>query len=165
MHDKIGIISIRKIDTEDASFLYQLMNNDTIIKSLNEVETTLDSWTNAISEWKQDPDEEDYVIQKDRKSIGWFGINNLLSENKQACIKIIALLPEHQGNGIGEFVIHQLIESLRFQGYTSIGLFTDHSNIIAQKCYAKCGFEISNTIIQVMQDGKTIKRYKMTCLL
>ena len=158
-------IRIRKVAASDAEFLHKLMNDENIIERLNEIETTIDVWKSAITEWENDPDEEDYIVYDATVAIGWLGINNLLSSNKQAYIKMIALLPKYQGRGIGKYVISQAIENFRLRGYSSFGLYTDLSNFVAQGCYRKCGFEITDTIIEKMSNGKSIERVKMMMTL
>ena len=154
-------IEIRKVTANDAEFLHKLMNDEHIIDRLSETETGIDIWISAIIEWENDHDEEDYIIYNNNIAIGWLGINNLLSADKQAYIKMIVLLPEYQGRGIGKYVISQAVEHLRLMGYHSVILFTDNSNVVAQKCYKKCGFDITETIMQKMSNGKSIKRVKM----
>lgn len=154
-------ISIREVEGKDAEFLSNLMNSESILKSLNEITTSLEFWESAITEWNNDADEEDYVIFDDNTPIGWLGVNNLTSQDKQVSMKVIAVLPNKQGLGIGKYAIDQLIENLTFRGYESIGLYTDQNNVNAKKCYQKCGFVITDTIVQKMSNGEYVKRYKM----
>ncbi len=158
-------IKIAEVERRDASFLYELMNNESVITALNEVPTTVDIWEEAIAEWEQDDDEKDYIIFEDASPIGWLGINGLAAKDKTAYIKMIALLPQYQNNGIGRYVINQAIEKLRSMGYTFVRLYTDKSNIKAQRCYLKCGFEITNETGQKMSNGKVVNRYRMECCL
>ena len=158
-------IRIIKVTRKDALFINRLMNDKSTMERLNEVETTINVWEAAIREWEKDPDEVNYIIYKDMVSIGWFGINNLLSPNKQAFIKIIVLLPEYQSRGIGKWIISRALEELRQIGCKSVGLYTDNTNIPAQKCYKKCGFEITDTVIRKMTNGKNINRIKMEVTL
>jgi ribosomal protein S18 acetylase RimI-like enzyme len=154
-------ISIREIEEKDAEFIFGLMNTESILKSLNEVTTSLDIWKSAITEWNNDADEEDYIIYDNNTPIGWLGVNNLSSRDKQVFIKMIAILPHKQGLGIGKYVVDRLVENFKLRGYESIGLYTDQNNVSAQKCYQKCGFMITDTLIQKMANGKCTKRYKM----
>lgn len=154
-------ISTREVEAKDAEFLFSLMNNESILKSLNEVTTSLDTWGNAITEWEKDADEENYIILDKGMPVGWLGVNNLESQDRQVFIKVIAILPDKQGLGIGKRTIDQLIDNLKFRGYESIGLYTDQNNVNAQKCYQKCGFVITDTIVQKMPNGEYVKRYKM----
>lgn len=154
-------ISIRKVGRKDADFLFNLMNNESILNSLNEIPSSLDNWGSAITEWNNDADEEDYIIVDNNISVGWLGVNGLTSQDKQAWIKMIAILPDKQGLGIGPYVINQLIANLKLRGYKSIALYTDRSNVNAQKCYQKCGFVITDTPVKKMSNGKYFERYKM----
>ena len=128
-------LKIIKVNERDAQFLQELMNNESVMAVLNEVPTTLNVWIDAIIEWKQDIDEEDYIIFNESTPIGWLGINGLSAEEKKVFIKMIALLPQYQNSGIGQYVLNEIIESLRIRGYVSIGLYTNQSNIQAQQCY------------------------------
>ena len=74
---------------------------------------------------------------------------------------MIALLPQYQNSGIGQYVLNEIIESLRIRGYVSIGLYTNQSNIQAQQCYLKCGFDVTSVIEQKMSNGTVVKRYIM----
>ena len=153
-------ISIREIEAKDAEFLFNLMNNESILNSLNEIPSSLDNWQSAITEWNKEH-EEHHIIFDNSIPVGWLGVNGLTSQDKQAWIKIIAILPDKQGLGIGPYVINQLIENLKLRGYKSIALYTDRSNVNAQKCYQKCGFVITDTPIKKMHNGKYVERYKM----
>lgn len=158
-------ININKVKSSDAQFLHTLMNNGSIISVLNEVPTTVDVWSDAIDKWEQDDDEEDYIIFDEDLPIGWLGINGLSSAEKKVFIKIIVLLPNYQKRGIGQYVIHQTKENLKSRGFLSIGLYTNQSNIQAQRCYSKCGFEVTDEIVQKMSNGEIIHRFKMECII
>lgn len=158
-------IKINKVKKSDAQFLHSLMNNESIMTVLNEVPTAINVWADAIIEWGQDSDEEDYIIFDELVPIGWLGINGLSSKDKKAYIKVIALIPSYQKRGIGQYVINQIIENLKLRGYVSIGLYTDQSNVQAQRCYLKCGFDITDKIVQKMSNGACVRRYKMEITL
>jgi ribosomal protein S18 acetylase RimI-like enzyme len=154
-------IEVRQVAQNDAPFLQQLMNNDQVMAVLNEVPTSIDVWADAITIWNNDPDEEDYIIFDEGMPIGWLGINGLSSESKQVFIKVIALLPTHQGHGIGQYVINEIIENLRLRGFASLNLYTDCSNARAQRCYNRGGLKISEKIAQKMPNGTIVNRYRM----
>ena len=154
-------IKIVLVNENDAVFLSELMNNEEVMTALNEVPTAAELWEDAIAEWKRDDDEEDYIIFSGDIPVGWLGINGLLSEDKRAYIKMIALLPEYQNCGIGQYAVNQIADDLKRRGYASIGLYTNQSNIKAQQCYIKCGFKITAETVQKMSDGADVKRFKM----
>ena len=154
-------IEVRPVAQGDATFLQQLMNNDRVMAVLHEVPTSVDVWTEAIAEWDKDPDEEDYLVLDAGVPIGWLGINGLSSENKQVFIKMIALLPTHQGRGIGQYVIRRTIENLRLRGSTSLALYTDLGNVRAQRCYHRCGLRVSEKMVEKMPNGTMVDRCGM----
>lgn len=154
-------IEVRRVTQNDAVFLQQLMSSDQIMAILHEVPRSVDVWADAIIEWDNDPDEENYIICDEGMPIGWLGINGLSSESKQVFIKVIALLPTHQGRGIGQYVIKEMIENLRLRGFASLELYTDLSNVRAQRCYHRCGFEMSEKTGQKMSNGTMVDRCKM----
>lgn len=158
---KMKNIKIIAVNKGDAEFLQELMNNESIMTVLNEVPTTVEVWSDAIIEWEQDIDEEDFIIFYESTPIGWMGVNGLSTVEKKAYIKVIALLPNYQNSGIGQHVIMEIIENLKLRGYISLGLYTDQSNVRAQQCYLKCGFDFIDEIEQKMSNGAVIKRYKM----
>lgn len=158
---KMKNIMIVAVNKHDAKFLQELMNNESVMTVLNEIPTTVEIWADAIIEWEQDSDEEDYIIFDESTPIGWLGVNGLSTEEKKAYIKVIALLPTYQNRGIGQYVIKEIIENLKLRGYSSLGLYTDQSNVRAQQCYLKCGFDFIAEIEQKMSNGALIKRYKM----
>ncbi len=156
-----GDVEVRQVTQNDAVFLQQLMNNDQMMAVLHEVPRSVGSWADAIVGWDKDPDEEDYIILDKGMPVGWLGINGLSSGSKQAFIKMIALLPTYQGRGIGQYVIKEMIGSLRLRGFTSLALCTDLSNVRAQRCYRGCGFEISEKTVEKMSDGTMVDRCRM----
>jgi ribosomal protein S18 acetylase RimI-like enzyme len=158
-------IEIKKVQVEDAGFIHQLINNKFILDKLNEIETTLDVWVDAINIWESDLDEENYLIYINSKPIGWIGINGLVSETKHPFIKIITLLPKYHNQGIGKYVIKKILNNLKLREYKFVSLYTDCSNKLAQSCYKSCGFEVIKKTRQRMGNGLVIERYKMELVL
>lgn len=161
----MGNIIIQEVAEKDAGFLLQLMNDPFIMQALNEVPTTQQDWEEAILLWQSDADEEGYIIFEDEKPIGWFALNNLMAENSEVFLKMAALLPEYQNNGIGAYVITHLIGKARENNAASLSLFTDQNNHRAQQCYLKCGFHVIDTFMDEMSNGKRVTRLKMTLTL
>ena len=154
-------IKIQEVQINDAEFLCKLMNNESVMESLNEVPTSLCDWRCAIAEWERDSDEEDYIIFSDAVPVGWIAVNGLDSKDKKVFLKILAILPEYQGQGVGQFAVRWVIEMLRKSKYVSVALYTDQVNLKAQNCYLKCGFAITESLVDKMSNGRSVKRYKM----
>lgn len=154
-------IKLRAVSNADAQFLTFIMNNDCILDALNELPTQLEDWVDAVREWNKDLDEEDYIISDGEIPVGWLGINNLESTDKVAYLKLAAILPNYHSKGIGHYAISQIIEMLRQRNYLKVALYTDLENHKARACYSKCGFEIAETFMEEMANGKTVARCKM----
>ncbi|MDE7220341.1 MAG: GNAT family N-acetyltransferase [Oscillospiraceae bacterium] len=156
-------IEIRSVSAGDAEFLFQLMNEPTVMKALNEVPTEKRDWEEAVSAWSEDADEEGYIVLRSGQPAGWFAVNGLLADDHTAFLKMAVLLPAYQGKHIGRYVITKIKENLQSRGILSIALFTNQSNLKAQKCYAKCGFKVIDTLTEEMSDHTIADRYKMAC--
>lgn len=161
----MATIKLRTVTEEDACFLFSIMNIDSILEALNEVPTLLSDWQNAIQEWKNDDDEEDYIVLQDETPVGWLGINGLSSPDLTVYLKIAVLLPEYQGMGTGAAAIGQVIRRLQQRGYSCVSLYTDQDNSKAQACYRKCGFRIAEALMDESSNGKIVPRFKMTLKL
>lgn len=154
-------IKLRAVSDSDAKFLTLIMNTDAVLNALNELPTQLEDWVEAIKEWNKDNDEEDYIISDGEIPIGWLGINNLESADKVAYLKLAAILPSYHNRGIGYQVIRHVIETLRQRNYSKVALYTDQENYKAKACYRKCGFDVVETFMEEMANGKTVARCKM----
>ena len=154
-------IKLRAVSDGDAQFLTFIMNTDSVLNALNELPTQLEDWVDAIKEWSKDNDEEDYIITDGEITIGWLGINSLESADKVVYLKLAAILPEYHNKGIGRYAINQIIGTLRQRKYLKVALYTDQENYKARACYSKCGFEVTETFMEEMANGKTVARCKM----
>ena len=154
-------IKLRAVSDSDAQFLTFIMNTDAVLNALNELPTQLEDWADAIVEWSRDNDEEDFIISDSNTPIGWLGINSLESADKVVYLKLAAILPEYHNKGIGHYAINQVIEMLRQRNYSKVALYTDQENYKARACYSKCGFEVTETFMEEMANGKTVARCKM----
>lgn len=159
----MNTIQIKPVTPEDAAFLTELMNHPAILRRLHQTPTTTNDWTEAIALWLSDDDEEGYILFHQGHPIGWFAFNALLSPKPY--LKIAVLLPEYQGQGIGQFALAHLLGKLKNAGYASVGLFTDCDNLRAQSCYQKCGFQILAEAEESWPDGSTARQYEMEAIL
>ncbi|MCD7804784.1 MAG: GNAT family N-acetyltransferase [Oscillospiraceae bacterium] len=154
-------IEIKNVTSNDADFLYLIMNDDRILNRLNEIPTTVDDWKEAVEVWSGDPDEENYLVWVHDCRAGRFSLNNLESNDRVAYLKMAVLLPEYQHRGVGSIVLQRLLEDLKDRGYSTVMLYTNADNVNAQKCYQKCGFAVVEEFRDVMADGSCVGRYKM----
>lgn len=158
-------IEIKIVEHSDSVFLFQLMNDAKIMKALNESPTSQEDWVEAVNYWGNDDDELDFIIWNDGKKIGWFAFNGLQSSDKTVYLKMAVILPQYQHKGIGTYVLFQLLEVMKRKGFVKVILFTNKENVMAQRCYLKCGFRITEELIQKMSDNTLAARCKMECCL
>lgn len=152
---------LRPIETNDAAFLHILMNHPALMERLHQPPTALADWQEAILLWHSDPDEKGCIVTIADQPIGWFAVNDLLSPRRIPYIKMAALLPEYQNQGIGRRVIDRLCDQLHADGYPAVRLFTDLDNLRAQRCYQRSGFRIIHTLEELWPDGSTLQRCEM----
>ena len=158
-------LQIRPVNDSDAEFLYQLMNCPSLLERLNEVPTTRQDWTDAISEWQKDEDEEDYIVLAGDTPMGWLGVNGLRGGDGIAYLKMAAFLPEYQGRGYGTCSIRVVLDNLKRKGIEQVFLYTDSDNAPAQACYRKCGFKVVESLTETLSNGKDVDRVKMVSCL
>ncbi len=158
-------LQIRPVNESDAEFLYQLMNCPSLLERLNEVPTTRQDWTDAISEWLKDEDEEDYIVLAGDTPMGWLGVNGLRGGDGIAYLKMAAFLPEYQGRGYGTCSIRVVLDNLKRKGIEQVFLYTDSDNAPAQACYRKCGFKVVESLTETLSNGKDVDRVKMVSCL
>ena len=158
-------LQIRPVNDSDAEILYQLMNCPSLLERLNEVPTTRQDWTDAISEWLKDEDEEDYIVLTGDTPMGWLGVNGLRGGDGIAYLKMAAFLPEYQGRGYGTCSIRVVLDNLKRKGIEQVFLYTDSDNAPAQACYRKCGFKVVESLTETLSNGKDVDRVKMVSCL
>ncbi|WP_086312838.1 ribosomal-protein-alanine acetyltransferase [Enterococcus sp. 7F3_DIV0205] len=91
----------------------------------------------------QSPDPHLYLlIQKEGQAIGFIGCRIF---GKDAHITNVAVLTQNQGNGIGSFLIREVLEFAKVNDCETISLEVRISNKNAQRVYRQLGF-VSNTI-------------------
>lgn len=83
--------------------------------------------------------------------LGWGGFWLLVDE---AHIATIASHPEHRGCGLGEWLVVDLMERALERGARVATLEVRASNLVAQKLYAKLGFDIVGTRRRYYRDGE-----------
>lgn len=83
--------------------------------------------------------------------LGWGGFWLLVDE---AHIATLAAHPEHRGCGLGELLVVDLMERASERGARVATLEVRASNLVAQKLYAKLGFDVVGTRRKYYRDGE-----------
>ncbi len=136
---------VAPVTLADAPILHRLMNDPAVLAALLEMPTTLCTWRNAIATWREDPDEEDFVIWTTAGGgrVGWIGVNGLRSAEGMAWIKMLAVVPEAWGMGYASAAIRWVKGWLAGQGFPLVALWTDAGNGRARRCYERNGFVVA----------------------
>ncbi len=93
--------------------------------------------------------EEDYLILKGEKALGFICIGKCRDEDKDDCygeIWGIYLLPEYWRYGIGTKLIKWGLNNLKNRGYQKVTLWVLEDNWSARRFYEKMGFTFDDTI-------------------
>lgn len=68
------------------------------------------------------------------------------AENDEYFISNIAVFPEQQGQGLGQYMLHQIETKARIQGFSKVSLTVDIENERALSLYKRMGFNIMETV-------------------
>jgi ribosomal protein S18 acetylase RimI-like enzyme len=82
-----------------------------------------------------------FVAEQNKEIVGTVVLQTLSEEIAE--IKNIAVLPVHQGQGIGKYLIENIITIARGEGFKTIFIGTANSSIGQLYLYQKLGFEIT----------------------
>ena len=158
-------ITLKKVRNEHAEFLTELMNNEIILNTLHENQTSYEDWSSAILQWMEDSDEDNYIIYEEDLPVGWVAINGLDSKDRAIYLKMIAIIPSKQNQGFGTIALQQVISYAKSLDYKKVCLYTDLYNHKARKCYSNIGFYICDYLEQKMANKQIIQRIRMELLL
>jgi ribosomal protein S18 acetylase RimI-like enzyme len=87
------------------------------------------------------------VWELDGRVVGFHHLSLLVSRSSiNAYLSTIALAPEHQGQGLAQRVLSELISELRVGGVARVDLIVDSRNSRAVACYQRLGFAIERTL-------------------
>ncbi len=79
-----------------------------------------------------------------RRASPLFGIKEV--ENDEYFISNLAVLPEHQGHGLGKFLLQQVEDKAMELGFHKLALTVDVENTRASSLYQQTGFRLIQTI-------------------
>lgn len=166
--DKEHEVNIKPVLKEDIKFIYEVSNNEEIMRIFHDKPTTLNQWQNFIEEWEKDVDEQNYIISRvcDGVEVGWLGINGLLSEDKIGWIKVIAISPDYWSCGYGRQAVEKVKAIFKSKGFRNIKLWTDACNKRARRCYESNGFVIQKIVEKKVGNlENVVDRVLMSCML
>lgn len=95
---------------------------------------------------------EDRIRQDSKDIVGW--VAALYIPKVELQILQLTVLPEEQGQGIGSYLLHSIIDVYCDQGVENVVLEVRESNAIAIHIYEKAGFVITGTRPFYYPDGE-----------
>eukprot|EP01125_Pyxidicula_operculata_P021036 TRINITY_DN7960_c0_g1_i1.p1 TRINITY_DN7960_c0_g1~~TRINITY_DN7960_c0_g1_i1.p1 ORF type:complete len:175 (+),score=15.68 TRINITY_DN7960_c0_g1_i1:34-558(+) len=163
-------LNIRTSILEDASMLanmakttfYDTFAHSTSEKNMREYMDSTYTVDNLKSELS-DPDITYYVLEQDSQPIGFLKLNRSRSHAPECVtgknpmeLGRIYLIKEKMGKGLGSTLMEKCISDAKKWGHDSIWLGVWEFNFVAQKFYAKYGFnKVGSWIFSVGDDDQT----------
>jgi ribosomal protein S18 acetylase RimI-like enzyme len=150
------MLEIKEIEEKDIEFMYKILNEENIIKSLHIKPMSYNDVIEAYNKyWTNDPDEKNFIISLENTSVGWIKLIGLCNDEK-AFISGLVISSNYQHKGIGTKGILFSEKYLKEKGLKKIGINTTDDNIKAKSLYMKCGYEIIEKRNKIMEDGNEI---------
>ena len=108
---------------------------------------------------RDDPDEQNFLVCKGAMPVAWLRVNGLNNKD-MAWISMLAVCDKHQHQGIGSFAVRFAEDFVRLRGFKILGIHTTADNVVAQHCYKKLGYMITEEGECTTGDG--VKRRGLT---
>lgn len=152
-------IKFNVLEEKDMRFLFELLNNESILAALHIEKMSYDEWLDVYKKyWKNDTDEKNFILFFGNKPAGWLKINGL-DGNDTAWLSMLAVAPEYQRKGLGTAAVSFFEEYIYGSGFSSAGIHTTEDNSAAQSLYKKCGYGITEQAVTVTGNGSKIMSY------
>ena len=150
-------VSLHTFSENDLQYLSMLLCNKEITETLH-IEPIPYKDIVPIYEhyWKNDVDEQNFIILYNNDRAGWLKINGLDGADI-AWISMLVIAPEYQRKGIGSAALQFAEQYIKDKGFNFVGIKTTKDNIIAKNLYLKCGYRIVSDIPN--QSADSYSRY------
>jgi GNAT superfamily N-acetyltransferase len=91
-----------------------------------------DSWRNRLAGRSQ------FVAELDGNVAGTAG--GIASDDASAALISMWVAPAARGKGVGEMLVHAVLDWARKEGYPAVRLWVTDGNVAAERLYLRCGF-------------------------
>ncbi|MDV7756686.1 ribosomal protein S18-alanine N-acetyltransferase [Liquorilactobacillus mali] len=100
------------------------------------------SWDESVfeSELRNEKSKLYLIMRQNDRLIAFIGAS-FKQKNRDVHISNVAVHPDFQNRGLGEFLIRTVIDCAKYNDYLSLSLETRLSNVRAQKLYSAIGFK------------------------
>jgi len=100
------------------------------------------------------------IAENGKKAIGFAGYSVIDHEARIYKLHKLYVLPEVHGQGVGKFLINEVVDRVRDLGATSLELNVNRANK-AKAFYERAGFEIKETVDIEIGNGFQMNDYVM----
>ena len=145
-------VRLAEVTRGDLPFLCDLYNRTELLDRLNAGELDIEDWDEDFEQWREDGDEEDYVVYYGSEPAGWVKLSGLESGDC-GWISMLVVAPEFRGHGVSRECIHLAEEIFIEKGINTAAMHVYSSNEAAEKCCLSCGY---TAVPEDTPDGETV---------
>jgi GNAT superfamily N-acetyltransferase len=140
MTEESSALSIREMREADLDALSRLLLIPSISESLR-WRPSPEEIMDACARYWRDPDEANYLIERNGDMIGWIKLNGLAGQ-ETLWISMLAIHPEHQGKRVGRTALDWAERFARDNAFRRVGIQTTADNCPAIALYVKAGYRM-----------------------
>ncbi len=132
---------IRSWKSTDRQIVVHLISTVLAEYGLNSEPNGADQDVYDVERYYQQTGGEFWVVEQSRKIVGTAAYYPIDRGNHAVEIRKMYLLPEVRGKGLGQFLLHQLEQTIKTRGFEEIWLETATVLTEAVKLYKKSGYQ------------------------
>ncbi|MCI7767672.1 MAG: GNAT family N-acetyltransferase [Oscillospiraceae bacterium] len=132
-------VRLAEVTRGDLTYLCELYNRAELLDRLGAGNLDIEDWDEEFEQWREDGDEEDYIIYYGSEPAGWVKLSGLESGGC-GWISMLVIDPEFRGHGISRECIRLAEEIFIEKGINSAAMHVYSSNEAAEKCCLSCGY-------------------------
>ena len=132
-------VRLAEVKRGDLPYLCELYNRAELLDRLGAGVLDIEDWDEAFEQWREDDDEEDYIIYYGSDPAGWVKLSGLESGDC-GWISMLVIDPEFRGQGISKDCIRLAEDIFIEKGINNAAMHVYSSNAAAEKCCLSCGY-------------------------
>lgn len=149
----------RRARDRDLKDIICLLTDDELGKQREKLSTTIpSSYQNAFHRIDADPNQFLMVVEADGVIIGTCHLTLMPSLTFQGGLRMnveaVRIATNYRGEGVGEWMIQQVVSLSRKEGCKIIQLTTDKQRVDAKRFYEKLGFHATHEGMKMQLFGK-----------
>ncbi len=145
-------VRLSEVTRGDLPFLCDLYNRAELLDRLEAGALDIEDWDEAFEQWREDGDEEDYIVYVGSEPAGWLKLCGLES-GECGWISMLVIAPEFRGRGVSRECIRLAEEIFIEKGIDSAAMHICCSNEAAVRCCVSCGYI---PVQEETSDGETV---------